>query len=53
MLVTQYPDRVQVEEIGKSFEKRPIKMITITNPVTRQIKRNQSPIIFIEGGIRS
>ena len=46
-----YPDLVDLYEIGKSFEGRPILQITITNKKTG--KNTDKPAAFFEGGRHS
>ncbi|XP_037785115.1 carboxypeptidase B-like [Penaeus monodon] len=47
-LPAKYPDEVQVEEIGRSVEDRPIYQIIITRNDSRSTEK---PVIFIEAGI--
>ncbi len=48
---TKYPDLVDIYEVGKSFEGRPIIQITITNKKTG--KDTDKPAAFFEGGRHS
>ncbi|SIN81573.1 M14 family metallopeptidase [Algoriphagus halophilus] len=47
----QYPDIVEVYEVGKSFEGRPILQMTITNKETG--KDTDKPAAYFEGGRHS
>lgn len=47
-LPAKYPDEVQVEQIGRSVEDRPIYQIIITRNDSRSTEK---PVIFIEAGM--
>ncbi|XP_042877671.1 carboxypeptidase B-like [Penaeus japonicus] len=47
-LASKHPNKVQVEEIGRSVEGRPIHLITLNKK--SKIRRSDKPVIFIEGG---
>ncbi|XP_058054279.1 carboxypeptidase B1-like [Anopheles bellator] len=50
----QHPGRVTVSEIGKSFESRSIKAITIRSPSDKSRHRNASqPVVFLDAGIHA
>ncbi|XP_042894277.1 carboxypeptidase B-like, partial [Penaeus japonicus] len=47
-LPAKHPDRVRLEEVGRSNEDRPIHLITINK--SSNSRKAEKPVIFIEGG---
>ncbi|XP_066953172.1 carboxypeptidase B1-like isoform X2 [Macrobrachium rosenbergii] len=49
-LQAKHPSKVRVDEVGKSFENRPIYRVRITNNIGNNIKKK---VVFIDGGIHA
>lgn len=48
-LPSKYPDKVNLEELGRSNEDRPIYLITINR--NNNSRKTEKPVIFIESGM--